>query len=360
MSKLQESFKNTIIRIAGPWGRGTGFYLSDYKLIVTNLHITGKAKQMVISGAYFPKTITRLLYSDPIHDLAFIAAPESVLLTGLILANTDSLIVGDKITTIGHSHGSNFNARKNTVTKIQRSKTGQELIYIDAKTNNENFGGALVNENNELVGINCFADDKNGGIALPVSYIKQALDEYSGIYGQFAFRCPSCSNIITEINTEAYTCPKCGGLIPKEDVDGKRYMPSAIGEKIEEIIRKLNYEVEISRVGQNLWEIEEGSALIRIVHDVKNKYVIANTILCKLPHENNGSIYEYLLKENNYLKSLSFSIIQQNIILSLSYIYENDLHVHTATSLFKTLFDKADDYDDILIEMGALPLFDED
>ena len=127
-------------------------------------------------------------------------------------------------------------------------------------------------------------------------------------------------------------------------------------EKIEEVISKLNYEVAISRMAYNYWEIDEGSALICIKYNEKERFINAYAVLCKLPEQNIGTIYEYLLKENNYLKGLSFSVVGEEVLLSMMHISEQDLHVNSAVRLFKSLFNKADDYDDILIEMGAISL----
>lgn len=361
MSELYSDFKNAIIQIATPWGTGTGFYLYDYNLIVTNLNVTHGAKEMIISGNHFPKTMTKLLYADPMYDLAFIEAPESVLLSKVKLGNIALLNEGDPVTAIGQPYGLSFTVTKGVISKVKGNRHGKDFIQIDAAINSGNSGGPLINEKNEIVGVNSsIADGEKLGFALPVDYLKQALDEYVQYADKFVLRCTSCSNIITEENIENYYCPDCGTQIHKEVFDGKKYIPSSAGEKIEEIIAKLNYEVSIARVGQNFWEIEDGSAIIHINYDVDSRYVKAYAVLCKLPKENIGSIYEYLLKENNYLKGLSFSVVQQDILLSMMHIFEEDLHVHSAVRLFKSLFNKADDYDDILIEMGAIPLHDEE
>ncbi len=362
MNKLYADIKNAIIQIASPLGIGTGFYLHDYNLIVTNLHITNRLKEVVISGNHFPKTMALVLFRDPIHDLAFIEAPESVLLSKLKLGNIDSLNEGDSITLIGQAFGLNYSATKGVVSKLKTNINNKDFIQTDALINSENNGGPLINEENEIIGVNnsCISEDKIHGFALPVDYLKKTLKDYKPFMGNFALRCNSCSGIITYENVEDYTCHNCDAQIAKEDFDGKKHSLSPTGIKIEEIIRKLNYEVPIARVGQNFWEIEEGSALICINYDSYSGYIKAYAVLCKLPKENIGGIYEYLLKENNYLKGLSFSVLNREITLSMMYISEEDLHVHSAIRLFKSLFNKADDYDDILIEMGAITLQEEE
>lgn len=362
MPEIYEKFKDAIIQIATPWGTGTGFFLHEYNLIVTNRHVTNDAKEVVISGRNFPKTISRLMFSDPSFDLAFLEAPAHIHLAKINLGEIDTVEEGDEIIAIGHPYGLKFTATRGIVSKAKRKWNDKYYIQIDAAINPGNSGGPLINNNFKIIGVNTFiiSEGSNLGFALPVNSLKQSLNDYKGFSGEYALRCSSCSNIIKTEDVQNYYCPCCGYQIHKEEIDGKKYIPSSAGKKIEEIISNLNYDVRIARIGQNFWEIEEGSAIIRINYDQETNHILAYAVLCKLPKKNIGTIYEYLLKENNYLKGLSFSVIQQDIILSMMHIYEEDLHIHTGTQLFKLLFNKADVYDDILIDMGALPLNKDD
>jgi serine protease Do len=358
MTELYENFRNALIQIATPWGSGTGFYLYEYNLIVTNLHVTSGANEVVISGVNIPKTISSLLFSDPVFDLAFIKAPENVSLSKISLGQIEEVNEGDDIIAMGHPYGLKFTATKGIISKAKRNWNGHDFIQIDAAINPGNSGGPLIDKKNKIIGVNTFilADGVNLGFALPVNYLEQSLKDYMAIFGQFAYRCNTCENIFTKTNEKNYYCPHCGEKIPKEEFEGKKFVPSAIGSRIEDIITKLNYDVRIARIGYNFWEIDEGSATIRISYDEDDGYIFAYTILCKLPKQNIAPIYEYLLKENNYMKGLSFSIVQQDVILTMMQIFEEDLHVESGAKLFKYLFNKADDYDDILIDMGAIPL----
>lgn len=362
MPDLYEKFKDAVIQIATPWGSGTGFYLHDNNLIVTNRHVTNGAREVVISGSNFPKTISRVVFSDPAFDLAFLEAPVNINLAKISLGEIERVNEGDEIIAIGHPYGLKFTATRGIISKAKRNWNGKDYIQIDAAINPGNSGGPLIDENEKIIGVNTFivSDGDNLGFALPVNCLKQSLKDYESYKGQFAIRCSSCSNIIKVEEIKSYYCPSCGDEISKDEFDGKKYIPSLAGKKIEEIIAKLNYDVRIARVGHNFWEIEEGSAIIRVLYNQETAHVLAYAVLCKLPKQNISAIYEYLLKENNYLKGLSFSTIQQDIILSMMHIYEEDLHIETGAHLFKSLINKADEYDDILIDMGALPLNHED
>ncbi len=296
MTELTSDIENVLIQIATPWGTGFGFYLHDNNLIVTDLSMVDGALEMVVSGKLFPKTLTKRLFADSQNNLAFIEAPEGIFLPKVDLTD----------------------------------------IYSAADF------------------------DEKYRLLCSIDLLKKIVNKYKEFNGAFVVACPECANFITTENINDNCCSDCGVQIPKEIFDGKQYQPSATGKKIEEIIGKLNYEVPITRIGKNYWEIDEGSALICIEHNTDKRFVKAYAVLCKLSEKKVGSIYEYLLKENNYLKGLSFSVVEQEVLLSMMHVSEDDLHIESAIRLFKSLLNKADDYDDVLIEMGAMPLHDED
>ena len=60
-------------------------------------------------------------------------------------------------------------------------------------------------------------------------------------------------------------------------------------------------------------------------------------------------LYEYLLKQNGQMDGLSFSVKDQDVILSLL-IFDRYFNVETGLKLFENLIAKADYYDNILVE----------
>ena len=66
------------------------------------------------------------------------------------------------------------------------------------------------------------------------------------------------------------------------------------------------------------------------------------------------------MKENDSLEGLSFSVMQQDIVLTAMQIYDADLIIETGIQLFKRLFDKADKYDDVLVNMDCIPFSEEE
>ncbi len=353
-----EKYKKVVVQIATPWGTGTGFYLKSENIIITNNHVVNGAREVVISNSSEKKQSVSVLYADSVYDLAFLQVPENNDFEEIKISEQNNIAEGQKIIAIGHPYGLKFTTTQGIISKANRAWNNIDYIQIDAAINPGNSGGPLINTDNEVVGVNTFilSSGQNLGFALPVSYLKEAIEGYRKFEGEFVIRCNSCSNLLTKNNVDGEYCSHCGGKIDKELIEGKKYVPSFAGNKIEQIIEALNHDVKLSRVGQNFWEIEEGSAKISINYNPNTKYIVSYSTLCRIPKENIGKMYEYLLNENSKIKSLSFSVRNQDIILSSMYIYDEDMHIDTGIELFKNLFEKSDYYDDILIEMGGRPI----
>ena len=129
---------------------------------------------------------------------------------------------------------------------------------------------------------------------------------------------------------------------------------------IEEMLGQSGHNVQLSRRGPNNWEITQGSAKINISYYEKTGLITGDAYLCLLPKSNIKPLYEYLLRQNYVMDGMTFSIKDQDIILSLL-IYDRYLNADTGMELFNHLFEKADHYDNILVEeYGALWKYEEE
>jgi serine protease Do len=112
--------------------------------------------------------------------------------------------------------------------------------------------------------------------------------------------------------------------------------------------------VRLSRSGPNAWEIRPGSASIIITYHEKTGLLSADALLCELPKKDIKPLYEYLLRENHRNEGLSLSVHEQDIILSLL-IFDRYLNEETGQAMLRELFEKADFYDNKLVEeFGAI------
>lgn len=355
--EIINKFQPIIIQIATPQGTGTGFYLKDYNLIITNNHVVKGNSEAVISGKLFQKVMSPVLFTDPKYDLAFIRPPEGIDFPGHTLALSGSIHDGDTVIAIGNPFELNYTATEGIVSKAKRLYNDLNYIQIDAAINPGNSGGPLVNSAGEIIGVNTFiiSGSDNLGFALPGEYLIESLNEYHPYYGLPALRCPTCSNIVTRENIDGEYCPFCGTKVELPVSDKiPEYKPTGAALIVETILEQLGKNVKLSRRGAYSWRIEEGSAEITINYN-ENGFIVGDAFLCRLPKLNIAAIYEYLLRENYDLESVIFSVSGQNIVLS-ALIFDQNLTYESGLNAFKNLFKKADEYDNILIEKyGAIP-----
>lgn len=350
-------FQPILVQIATPQGTGTGFYLRDYNLIITNNHVVQSSSEVMISGKLIPECMSPVYFNDPKYDIAFIRVPQEIDVTPIHLGVSRPVADGEKVIAIGHPYGLKFTATEGIVSKAKRLHNGLNYIQIDAAINPGNSGGPLVNQNGEVIGINTFiiAGGNNLGFALPNEYLIESLNEYKNHFGEMAVRCSSCMNIITQQNIDGEYCSFCGTKVDlpvmKKD---EEYKPIGVSAVMENILTELGKDVKLARRGQYSWEVKEDSATIRINYN-ENGFIVGDAYICRLPKVNIGALYEFLLKENFNTEGILFCVHNQDIILS-SLIYEQYLTFETGKVIFNNLFKKADYYDDFLIQnYGCLP-----
>lgn len=347
-----EKFQPSIIQIATQNGTGTGFYLKEYDLIITNDHVVDNNPEVTIAGKTFEKALSRVWYTDRKHDLAFLQAPPGVELPELPLGRYESLKDGDNVIAIGHPYGLNYTATQGVISKVDRIRDGLKFIQIDAAINPGNSGGPLVNEEGEVIGVNSFIirGGDNLGFALPVNYLRTALQLYAPHKGTPSTRCPSCEFLVLPENIEATKyCPSCGTEVKLPELPEKELEVVGVAKTIEDILRELGKDIKLSRSGVNRWEVKEGSARIKITYNPENYFITGDAYLCQLPPDATKikPLYNYLLQENYKMNGLVLSCVSQNIILSCV-IYDLDITKETGSQTFSTLFKNADHYDDLL------------
>ncbi len=347
-----ELYQGAVIQIATPRGTGTGFYLKNFDLIVTNYHVVKDVTEVAVAGNNFEKRLTQVLYIDSKYDLAFLAGPSQIELPDLPLGRYEVLKDGDQVLAIGHPYGLNYSATQGVISKVDRLRDGLKYIQIDAAINPGNSGGPLVNAHGEIIGVNSFIikGGDNLGFALPVSYLMTAIELYMPHKGTVATRCQSCGGLVlpSNIDNEKY-CPYCGTEVSLLKLSATETITEGVQKTIEDILVQLGKDVKLAREGQNNWSVKEGSATIKIAYNTNNYFIVGDAYMCKLPEqpESIKDLYQYLLQENFDLDGLVLSCNKQNIVLSCL-IYDLDLTIENGVKTFKNLFEKADAYDDHL------------
>lgn len=350
--RIIDTYQDVVIQIATQSGTGTGFYLRQYGLIVTNNHVVDNAHEVSVKGKTFEKTLSRVWYTDRKHDLAFLQAPEGVQLPEIQLGVYDELKDGDSVVAIGHPYGLNYTATQGVISKVDRIRDGLRFIQVDAAINPGNSGGPLVDDEGKVIGVNSFIirGGDNLGFALPVHYLRTALDIYMPNKGMAGTRCMSCEFLVLPGNIDnGKYCPSCGTEVKLPEAPEKEVEPVGIAKTIEEVLRALGKDIKLARNGLNNWEVTEGSAKIKIVYNPDNYFVTGDAFLCQLPTDavKFKPLYSFLLQENYKLNGLILSTSKQNVVLSCI-MYDLDLTVDIGREYFEKLFKQADYYDDLL------------
>ena len=347
-----EQFQKAIIQIATTGGTGTGFYVKEFDLIVTNEHVVADSAEVTIAGKIFDKAVARVWYTDRKHDLAFLEAPKNTEMPDVKLGRYEEMKDGDQVVAIGHPFGLNYSATQGVISKVDRIRDGLKFIQIDAAINPGNSGGPLVNSKGEIIGVNSFIirGGDNLGFALPVNYLREALQMYIPNKGQATTRCFSCGYLVTttNIDTKKY-CPSCGTEVKLPEIPEKEAEAVGAAKTIEEILKELGKDVKLAREGTNNWSVKEGSAKIKITYNPENFFIAGDAYLCQMPSDATKikPLYQFLLEENYRTNGLVLSCVKQNIVLSCI-MYDHDMTREHGADSFRNLFKKADQYDDFL------------
>jgi len=362
--QIIELYRPAIIQIATQTSTGTGFYVKEFDLIVTNEHVVGKNAEVTIAGRNFERRLSRVWFTDKKHDLAFLQPPEDVQIPEIRLGRYEDVSDGQVVVAIGHPFGLNYTATQGVISKADRVREGIKYIQIDAAINPGNSGGPLVAKSGAVIGVNSFIirGGDNLGFALPVSYLREALELYQPHHGQPSTRCHSCDTLVTPTNIDATKyCPFCGTEVKLPQMPEKEAKPVGVAKMVEDILKDLGKDVKLARDGHNNWTVKAGTTKIKINYNPENFFVAGDAYLCLLPTQTTSikPLYQFMLEENHKLDGLVLSCVKQSIVLSCI-MYDLDMTREAGIAMFRTLFQKAEEYDALLEkEFGCRELLEE-
>ena len=349
MKESIDRYKNNLVQIATPYSVGTGFYLADGNVVVTNEHLVRDCRTVVVKGTNFERQLVKVLFWDVRKDLAFLEAPAALAGAPAQLGQ-DEIRLDQKVLAVGHPFGMSIAAAEGSITNTLHQEEGINYCLHDAFLSPIHSGSPLLNQIGEIIAVNTFLVRRGEPFAysLPAYLLKETLDAFAAAGSTISVQCDGCSKIVTDKSIKGRFCPSCGSeIVLPSEVD--IYEPFGIPKTIEDIICKAEHDVELSRRGPNIWEIQQGSAFINITYYEKNGLITGDAYLCLLPEVDAKELYQYLLQQNYEIEGLNFSVKGEEVVLSLQ-IYDRYLNIQTGNKLFKHLFDKADYYDNILVE----------
>ena len=186
----------SIERIQQTSSLGSGVIVdAENGYVLTNYHVIKDAYEITVTLLDGREMLAEILGRDPDTDIAVLQIKADKL-TRVPIADSSRLRVGDFVVAIGNPFGLGQTVTSGIVSALGRSGLGiesyEDFIQTDASINLGNSGGALVNLNGELVGINTAIFGTSGGsggnigigFAIPINMaydIMQQLIEYGEV-----------------------------------------------------------------------------------------------------------------------------------------------------------------------------------
>src|SRR5215470_282918 len=165
-------------------GAGSGFVIDSKGYILTNYHVVEGAQSIEVVLGDQSRYPAKFVGADQRNDVALVKIePKGKHLVALMLADSGSLQVGQKVLAIGNPFGFQSTLTTGVVSALGRTvQTSQttfieEAIQTDAAINQGNSGGPLINSHGEVIGINSAIYTPSGttagiGFAIPINTAK--------------------------------------------------------------------------------------------------------------------------------------------------------------------------------------------
>ena len=149
-------------------GLGSGVIIDAEKgYVLTNNHVINQAQKINVQLNDGREFEAKLIGGDDQSDIALLQLQNPSNLTQIAIADSDKLRVGDFVVAVGNPFGLGQTATSGIVSALGRSGLNLEglenFIQTDASINRGNSGGALLNLNGELIGINTAILAPSGG-----------------------------------------------------------------------------------------------------------------------------------------------------------------------------------------------------
>jgi Do/DeqQ family serine protease len=176
---------------------GSGVILSEDGYIVTNNHVVENADKIEVVLNDKRSFLAKVIGRDANTDLALLKVSAKGLPV-VKMGNSDDVRVGEWVLAVGNPFNLTSTVTAGIVSAkaraigilgdgqdpaISKSRPIESFIQTDAAINRGNSGGALVNTNGELIGINAAIASQTGnyegyGFAIPVNLAKKILDDF--------------------------------------------------------------------------------------------------------------------------------------------------------------------------------------
>ncbi|NQX84472.1 MAG: trypsin-like peptidase domain-containing protein [Flavobacteriaceae bacterium] len=166
-------------------GTGSGVVISPDGLIITNNHVIDGAQSISITTNNNKTYEAELIGTDPNTDIALLKIETDEELPYTTFGDSNDAKIGEWVLAVGNPFNLTSTVTAGIISAKSRDLEGgpiQSFIQTDAAVNPGNSGGALVNTNGELIGINTAITSQTGSyigysFAVPSNIAKKVIED---------------------------------------------------------------------------------------------------------------------------------------------------------------------------------------
>ena len=168
-------------------GTGSGVIISPDGYIVTNYHVIENSSEVIVTTNDNKEFEAVIIGFDEVYDIAVLKINSDKRLDYLFFGDSDSTLIGEWVLAVGNPYNLNSTVTAGIISSKSRDlneydQKNQSFIQTDAAVNFGNSGGALVNIEGELIGINTLIQSMTGGyvgysFAVPSNTVRKIFED---------------------------------------------------------------------------------------------------------------------------------------------------------------------------------------
>ena len=168
-------------------GTGSGVIISPDGYIITNYHVIENSSEVIVTTNNNKEYEADIIGFDEVTDIAVLKIDSDTNLDYIFFGDSDSTLIGEWVLAVGNPYNLNSTVTAGIVSSKSRDlneydQKNQSFIQTDAAVNFGNSGGALVNIQGELIGINTLIQSMTGGyvgysFAVPSNTVRKIFED---------------------------------------------------------------------------------------------------------------------------------------------------------------------------------------
>ena len=168
-------------------GTGSGVIISPDGYIITNHHVIDNSSEVIVTTNDNKEYEAVIVGSDEVTDVAVLKINSNEKFEYLLFGDSENSKIGQWVLAVGNPYNLNSTVTAGIISSKSRDlneydQINQSFIQTDAAVNIGNSGGALVNINGDLIGINTAIQSMTGGFvgysfAIPSNIVRKIFED---------------------------------------------------------------------------------------------------------------------------------------------------------------------------------------